>query len=48
MGGFKLVSNGHLEGLKNFVPVEIGNQNYVIALSAKSGSLFKIVKNGSS
>lgn len=45
--GFKMVSNGFLEGLENLISLQIGNENYVIALSSKSGSLLKVIRNGS-
>lgn len=47
MAGWKLISSGVLEGLKNIIPLELADEDYVMALSARNNSLLTIVKNGS-
>ncbi|CAG9816474.1 unnamed protein product [Phaedon cochleariae] len=44
--GWKLISSGELEGVRNFIPFEMEKQSYLFAPSSKTSSLLTVVKSG--
>lgn len=47
MEGWKLVSNDHIEGLRNLIPLELNGQVYLFAPSKNNSSLLTVIRNGS-
>lgn len=44
--GWKLESNGQIDGLNSLIPFSLNNKQYIFASSSNSSSLLTVVKYG--